>query len=191
MKSTWSLIALLTLLLGACTPSPEPSAEQPVPVKNAANHYMADCGRLKREALRMDSVLLSQLEMDEAAAKKAIEAFTQFARFCENDSLVPVYLVKTAQVARAVQNIPQAKKALDQCLAGYPNFRDRAAALFLLAQLYDEPNYLNDEEKARELYQKIVDEHPKSPWASSAKGAILFLGKSDEQIMEQLRKSRK
>lgn len=139
----------------------------------------------------MDSVLLSQLEMDEAAAKKAIEAFTQFARFCENDSLVPVYLVKTAQVARAVQNIPQAKKALDQCLAGYPNFRDRAAALFLLAQLYDEPNYLNDEEKARELYQKIVDEHPKSPWASSAKGAILFLGKSDEQIMEQLRKSRK
>lgn len=191
MKSTWSLIALLTLLLGACTPSPEPSAEQPAPVKNAANHYMADCGRLKLEALRMDSVLLSQLEMDEAAAKKAIEAFTQFARFCENDSLVPVYLVKTAQVARAVQNIPQAKKALDQCLAGYPNFRDRAAALFLLAQLYDEPNYLNDEEKARELYQKIVDEYPKSPWASSAKGAILFLGKSDEQIMEQLRKSRK
>lgn len=153
--------------------------------------YSADCKKLKREAQRMDSILLSQNELDETAARKAIVAFTEFGSYCENDTTAPIYLIKTAQVARAINNIPQAKTALDQCIAGYPNFGDKAAAIFLLAQLYDEPNYLNDEHQARTLYQKIIDEYPKSPWTSSAKGAILFLGKSDKQIMDELKKKQR
>jgi TolA-binding protein len=102
--------------------------------------------------------------------------------------LSPVYLVKTAQIAQAINNIPQAKVVLDKCIADYPNFKNRPAALFLLAQLYDEPTYLNNEQEAKLLYQKIIDEHPKSDWAQSAKGAIKFIGMSDNQIMEQLKK---
>jgi TolA-binding protein len=79
---------------------------------------------------------------------------------------------------------------LDKCIADYPSFKNRAAALFLLAQLYDEPGYLNDEQEAKKLYQKIIDEHPKSDWASSAKGALSFIGKSDQQIMEELKKKK-
>lgn len=182
----------LCVLLAACsgemqkeTPPVSAAAEAP------ASGFMADCSRLKRKALRIDSLLLQQTEMDAALARQAVVAFTEFASGCEADSLAPVYLIKTAQVARASDNVPQAKVALDQCIAAYPNFKDRPAALFLLAQLYDEVSYLNDEQKARELYQKIIDEHPKSPWASSAKGAILFLGKSDREILEELKKKQR
>lgn len=150
--------------------------------------FIVDCGQLKRDAIKMDSILLGQIEVDEPSAKKAIVAFTEFANYCDTDTLSPVFLIKTAQVARVINHIPQAKTALDQCIAAYPHFRDRPAALFLLAQLYDENTYLNNEQEAKALYQKIIDEHPKSPWANSAKGAIAFIGKSDKQIMEELKK---
>lgn len=159
--------------------------------KTPVSEFTADCRLLRREAFRMDSILLTHMEMDEAEARKAIEAFANLAHYCPGDSTSPVYLIKTAQVSRAINNIPQAKLALDKCIADYPNFKDRAAALFLLAQLYDEVTYLNDEQEAKILYQKIIDEHPKSSWAESAKGAIRFIGKTDEQIMEELKKKRK
>lgn len=156
--------------------------------KTISKKFIVDCGQLKRDAIKMDSILLGQIEVDEPSAKKAIVAFTEFANYCDTDTLSPVFLIKTAQVARVINHIPQAKTALDQCIAAYPHFRDRPAALFLLAQLYDENTYLNNEQEAKALYQKIIDEHPKSPWANSAKGAIAFIGKSDKQIMEELKK---
>jgi TolA-binding protein len=128
------------------------------------------------------------MEVDPASAAYALKAFTDFAYYCKSDSMSPVYLVKTAQVARAVNNIPQARTALDRCIEEYPAFRNRAAAIFLLAQLYDEPNYLNNEQEARKLYKEIVDEYPKSDWAMSAKAAIGFIGKTDEQIMQELKR---
>jgi outer membrane protein assembly factor BamD (BamD/ComL family) len=151
-------------------------------------NYLSDCKKLYAEARRMDSILLTQTEVNNAVANKAIVAFTDFAYYCRTDSMRPIYLIKTAQVARAINNIPQAKLALDKCIEDHPSFNNRPAALFLLAQLYDEPTYLNDEHEARKLYQKIIDEHPKSDWAMSAKGAISLLGKSDEEIMKELKK---
>ncbi|MCC6369598.1 MAG: tetratricopeptide repeat protein, partial [Bacteroidia bacterium] len=134
--------------------------------------------------------LLKQNEIDLPSANKALKAFTEFAYHCQSDSMSPVYLIKTAQVARAVDNVPQAKTVLDFCIDNYPNFKDRPAALFLLAQLYDEVNYLNDENEARKLYQKIIDEYPKSAWVASAKGALDFIGKTDQEIMQQLTKKK-
>jgi len=150
-----------------------------------------NCSALFAEAYKMDSLLLQATEPDQGVANKAIKAFTDFAYYCNTDSLSPVYLIKAAQVARAINNIPQAKIALDYCIDNFQGFRDRPAAMFLLAQLYDEPVYLNDEAEARKLYQKIVDEYPKSAWAASAQGAIKFLGKSDAELLKELKKRNK
>ncbi|MES2679089.1 MAG: tetratricopeptide repeat protein [Bacteroidota bacterium] len=166
------------------------STDSVVAEKKVAEDFMFDCAMLKRTALKMDSTILKQTETDLKLANKAIAAFTDFAYHCSTDSLAPIYLIKTAQVAQAINNTPQAKVVLEQCIKDYPNFNNRAAAIFLLAQLYDEAAYLNNEEQARILYQKIIDEYPKSDWAASAKGAIRFIGKSDEQIMEELKKKK-
>lgn len=169
-------------------------AEKPVAkdsTKRLAKDYFTDCNKLYAAARRSDSILLRQTEIDVKSANQAIKDFTDFAYYCQADSMSPVYLIKTAQVARSIDNIPQAKIVLDKCVADYPSFRNRSAAIFLLAQLYDEPGYLNDEQEARRLYQKIIDEYPKSDWAVSAKGAISFIGMSDRQIMEQLKKKKK
>ena len=179
MKHTffWSLIFFTFL---SC--NNQKSEENKQNDKQMSGGYFSDCKKLRNEAFYMDSVLFTQTELDTVSAQKAIIAFTNFANYCQSDSLSAIFLVKTAQVARAINNIPQAKIALDKCIEDYPNFKDRPAALFLLGQLYDDQNYMNDENEAKRLYQKIIDEYPNSDWAMSAKGAIRFIGKSDAEI---------
>jgi TolA-binding protein len=152
--------------------------------------YSADCKNLVVEAKRMDSLLLKEMEVKVDVANKAIKAFTDFAYYCSNDSLCPIYLIKTAQVAQSINNIPQAKIVLDKCVDEYPNSIHRPAAMFLLAQLYDEATYLNNEAQAKLIYEKIISEYPKSDWAKSSKGALNFVGRSDEQIMQSLKKQK-
>jgi hypothetical protein len=154
-------------------------------------NYLTDCRKLYSEARKMDSVLLQQTEADQVSANKAIQVFTDFAYYCGSDSMSPIYLIKTAQVAKAINNIPQAKIALDKCIDTYLSFKGRPAALFLLAQLYDERTYLNNEDEAKRLYQEIIDEYPKSDWAINAKGAIRFLGKTDEEMLKEFKKRSK
>lgn len=188
-----SSLAVLVLLFACKTESSQhkettTSASDSNKVEVTQKKPEADCPDLFKAARQADSILLLQNELDQAMANRAIKAFTNFAYYCPTNSLSPVYLIKTAQVARAINNIPQAKIALEYCMDGFANFKDRPAAIFLLAQLYDEPNYLNDEAEARKLYNKIVEEYPESSWALSAKGAIGFLGKSDAEILRELKK---
>jgi tetratricopeptide (TPR) repeat protein len=150
--------------------------------------FVSDCRSLFSEARRMDSILHGETEIETGKANQAIEAFTDFSYYCASDTLAPVFLIKTAQVARSIQNIPQAKKVLDKCINDYPNFKDRPAAIFLLAQLYDEPGYLNNEYEAKKLYEKIIQEFPKSDWAESARGALMFIGKNDEEMLREIKK---
>jgi TolA-binding protein len=156
-----------------------------------AKNFLTDCKKLYAEARKMDSILLLETEINKASANNAIKAFTDFSFYCQSDTMCPIYLIKTAQVARAINNIPQAKVALDRCIETYPSFRNRPAALFLLAQLYDENTYLNDEAKAKKLYEEIINDYPKSDWALSAKGALAFIGKSDDEILKEFKKKKK
>lgn len=152
-------------------------------------NYFKDCKRLFGIAQSMDSTLYAQNELNNDLANKAIKAFTDYAYYCGNDSLSPIFLIKTGQVAMAVNNIPQAKLALEKCIQSYPKFEGVTAAMFLLAQMYDEENYLNNEEEARKLYQEIIDKYPNCAEAESAKGAIKMIGKTDKEVMEELKKS--
>ena len=189
------VLFFVPFLFSCSTPAgPEgnkPEEDSIVMTRAPRRDLKTDCRQLRREARRMDSTLLKQTEIDKNLGIKAIKAFTRLAYECPDDSVSPIYLIKAAQVAQAIRNVPQAKTALDKCIADYPNFKDRPAALFLLAQLYDETTYLNNELEAKKLYQKIIDEYPKSPWADNAKGALKFIGKSDKQIIEELEKKQK
>ncbi len=149
-----------------------------------AKNYFRDCKSLLSEAIKMDSILFQEIEVNRALGNKAILAFTDYAYYCHSDSLSPVFLIKTAQVATSINSIPQAKLACEKCIADYPNFSNIPVAIFLLARLYDEQEFLNNKEEARRLYQEIIDKYPKSPEALSAKGALKYVNKTDNELME-------
>lgn len=147
--------------------------------------YTNECRTLYLEAIKNDSIILSATEADPAVGNKAIKAFADFAYYCTTDSLAPVFLLKAGQIASSINNIPQAQVCFEKCYKDFPDFKNRGAAMFLLAQLYDEASMLNDEEKARELYGKIINEFPNTEWAKQADDARALLGKTDEQIIKE------
>jgi outer membrane protein assembly factor BamD (BamD/ComL family) len=149
-------------------------------------NYFKDCKALFAKATKVDSILYTQTEINKNTANEAIKAFSDYAYYCANDSLSPIFLIKTAQVAVAINNIVQAKLTLEKCIETYPKFEGLPAAMFLLGQLYDEKEYLNDEQEAKRIYEDLIAKYPNSPEAESAKGAIRFLGMSDKQIINQL-----
>jgi len=192
-----SFLAAMLLMLSACSDAKKETSQNKdsLDVDEARlrdpKNYFKDCKRLFASAQYMDSVLYTQNELDKASANKAIKAFTDYAYYCANDSLSPIFLIKTAQVAIAINNITQAKVTLEKCIQDYSRFEGIPAAMFLLAQLYDEKEQLNNEAEARRLYEEIVTNYPTSPEAESAKGAIKFLGMTDKEIIRELKKQEK
>lgn len=180
----------LFYLFSACSEKP---AEKPIVAKKDTekrrdpHNFQSDCRELLAKARELDSTLQVQLQAETGLGNLAIAAFTDYAYYCDNDSLSPVYLIKSAQVARAIGNVPQAQKSLQYCIDTYRNTRERPAAIFLLAQLHEEKTYLNDRDEAQRLYQQVMDEYPESDWAKSAKGAMAMMGKSDEEIIRFLK----
>jgi len=149
-----------------------------------------DCAVLYKNAKMMDSIILIQNDVNAEIATKSIRAFTDYAFYCESDSMSPIYLIKTAQIAMAVNNANQAKVVLERCISNYPKFKNKPAAMFMLAQLYDEQHLLNNEQEAKKIYEALIYEYPKSDWAANAKAAVKLLGKSDEQIVKEFSKGK-
>ncbi len=147
--------------------------------------YTNECRTLYLEALKNDSIILAANEADPKVGNKAIKAFADFAFYCQNDTLAPIFLLKAGQIAASINNLPQAQVCYEKCYKDFPDFKNRGAAMFLLAQLYDEVSMLNDEDKARELYGKIINEFSGTEWAKQADAARALIGKTDEQIIKE------
>lgn len=150
--------------------------------------YTNECRTLYLDAIKNDSIILAATEVNPEVGNKAIKAFADFAYYCPNDTLAPVFLLKAGQIAASINNLPQAQICFERCYKDFPNFNNRGAAMFLLAQMYDEVTQLNDEDKARELYGKIINSFPNTEWAKNANDARGLLGKTDEQIIKEFEK---
>lgn len=193
MKKQLSFIITGTVLLflSCGNPTDEKKTETIKTDSVLTEPVPGDCASYLKAAKKADSVLMVATTMNKADAEKALSAFNQFASFCRKDSLAPVFLLKGGQVARSIENYTQAQAMLKQCADDYPDFKNRGAALFLSAQLYDEVSMLNNEEEAKKLYQQIIKEYPKSPYAGDSKACLNNLGKSDEQLIQEFLKKNK
>lgn len=189
------ILSSALLFLVACNSSSTDAKQNDLVTKDSVKTVIdtpvtKDCAVLYKSALAMDSLILTQTEVNADIANRSIRAFTDYAFYCESDSMSPIYLVKTAQIAMAINNANQAKVVLDRCISNYPKFKNKPAAMFMLGQLYDEQHLLNNEEEAKKIYEALIYEFPKSDWATNAKAAIKLLGKTDEQIIKEFSKGK-
>lgn len=149
------------------------------------------CTNLFNEAKRLDDILLKATAVNNDIAEQATKAFYEFSTNCKEDTLAPVFLIKAGQVSQSVKKYTQAQSFFTKCIDDFPKFKSRGAAMFLLAQLYDDASILNNETEARTLYEQIIREYPNSPYANDAKACIKNIGKSDEQLIQEFLKKNK
>jgi outer membrane protein assembly factor BamD (BamD/ComL family) len=144
------------------------------------------CAVKYQKARFWDSTLFTQYELDTNVGQHAINAFTDYATHCGQDSLCPVFFIKTAQVSRALHKDAITEASLNACMSKFPNSKTTPLAMFLKAQLYDEAGPFHNEKQAEQVYKRIISEFPHSEWALSAQGALKFIGKSDLEITNEL-----
>lgn len=185
-----SIIFVSSVILVSCGGNTE---EKPVTEvkKDTVVVNSGNCDSYFKEAQHYDSILLKATNLNKQVGETAINSFNKYASECKNDSLAPMFLVKAGQVAQSIGNFTQAQILLKKCADEFPKFKNRGAALFLLAQLYDEASMLNNEAEAKNIYQQIIKEYPNSAWERDAKASLNNLGKTDEQLVQEFLKKNK
>lgn len=179
-------------LIASCANNNDVKNDEIVKQDSVKTVFIAgDCNMLLREAQKTDSILLKSNSVNANLAEQAINAFNNFASACKDDSLAPVFLVKAGQIAQSVGKFQQSQVLLQKCADEFPKFRNRGAALFLLAQVYDDASMLNNELEAKKIYEQIIKEYPNTAWDRDAKACIKNLGKTDEQLVQEFLKKNK
>ncbi len=179
------------VLFSACGNNSSSQKQQVVKTDSVAVTPLTECEKLFKEAKQSDDIIMKATVVNKNIAETAIINFYNFANICKKDSLAPVFLVKAGQVAQTIGQYSQAQAFFVKCKDEFPDFKNRGAALFLLAQLYDDASKLNNESEARTIYNQIIREYPKSTFANDSKACIQNIGKTDEQLVQEFLKKNK
>ncbi len=129
-----------------------------------------------------ESGLLKQDVATDYLAKVAHIA-TSFPR----DTAIAMHLYRAAEVARAMNQAPLAIDYYQRITKDFPNFSRAAEAYFMLAFTYDEN--LKDLEQATIAYERFIKQYPAHDFADDAAILLKNLGKSDEEILQELEAS--
>lgn len=198
MKRTIGFFASLTIFTISCnnTQHEQPNQNQSLPQQVVDTVKQAEvikdsCAAYLKAAQQADNKLLTATVFNQMDAENALKAFDIYTNYCYKDSLAPIYLLKGGQVAQSIKRYSTAQVMFKRCVDAYPKFANRGAAMFLLAQLFDDAKMLNDETQAKILYQQIIKEYPKTNFAEDAKMCLKNIGKTDEQIIEEFMKKNK
>ncbi len=111
-------------------------------------------------------------------------AYVDFAKAYPDDELAPEYLFKAAQRSIALELPNEALEHLNMLAEKYPKSPFVEDAMFLAA--YTCENNLNDLPKAKALYDAFIKKYPKSELAKDAQFALENLGKSPEEVLQNL-----
>jgi len=173
------LVAAVSLVLVSCgNDQPVNQAVKPVP----REHFIENIKKYEAE-------MHKSMEVNPSVADMAIKSYTDFATQFPEDSLSADFLFKAAEVSTANQQYPQALSLYQTIDAKYPKFKLAPESLYLQAYLLD--NFLNDDVKAKPIYELVIARYPNLPYAQDAKAAIANLGKSDEELIKAFEKKNK
>jgi len=128
-------------------------------------------------------------QLDPNLGMLSVKAYSDFAKMFPEDSLTPDFLFKAGEIATACQQYSQAMIYYTGITEKYPDFKLAPESLYLQANLLD--NFLNDDVKAKIVYEKVIAKYPTLPYAEDAKAAIQNLGKSDEELIKEFEKKNK
>jgi TolA-binding protein len=177
---TFSLIALALVSCG----NTDEKQEQKVEVKSQMSRQTF-IDQIKRYEAEMHK----SMTLNPNTAVIAVKAYDDFATYFPNDSLTPDFLFKAGEISTANQQYKQALTYYERITKQYPNFKLKAESLYLQAYLLD--NFLNDDAKAKVIYEEVIAKYPDLPYASDAKAAIKNLGKSDEELIKEFERKNK
>jgi tetratricopeptide (TPR) repeat protein len=126
-------------------------------------------------------------QLRKPVADNLIKLYGKFAENYQTDSLTPIYLFKKADLLAQMKQFNKSIKIYDKIYKNYPDFNQRAEALFLEATLYD--NVLKNTTMAAVKYKEFIKEFPNHELRDDAEKSLMFLGKTPEEIIKILQQT--
>lgn len=131
-----------------------------------------------------EALFNSDMTTNPEAVSGTIATFSKYADDNSEAADAPEYLFKAVEISINTKQEPQQSIDLvNRLVTNYPEFDKDPVALFMLASfVYDEQ--MRDLDKAREVYQRLIDNYPDSPFAADAAIAITQLGMTPEELVK-------
>jgi outer membrane protein assembly factor BamD (BamD/ComL family) len=142
--------------------------------------------RLIKQIDQLEKDMHKSVQIDNVTAGIALHAYSEYYNNYPHDSITPDYLFKAGEIATAIQQYPQALGYYQTIVDKYPEYLLVQESLFLQASLLD--NFLDQDGKAKIVYEQLIQKFPKSAYCNDAKAAISNLGKTDEQLIKEFKK---
>ncbi|MCC6754357.1 MAG: tetratricopeptide repeat protein [Saprospiraceae bacterium] len=117
-------------------------------------------------------------------AYEYVDACEAFALVLPEDEKSPEFLFSAAQTAKLLQTYDKCLSLFDWIVEKYPNHPKAESAAFMKGFLFD--NDLKDTALARKYYMEFVKQYPKSQFADDAEILLKNLGKSEEEILQEI-----
>lgn len=144
--------------------------------------YLAHIKELEQQAK-------GSLFFNDTLGKKLVKAYSDYAYGFPADSLSANFLFKAAEVATALGEYNPALIYYETITTKYPEYKYVVESLYLQAHIYD--NFLNDDAKAKIVYERLISQYPTHKFAEDAKIQIKNLGKSDEELIKEFEEKNK
>jgi hypothetical protein len=147
----------------------------------------------KKEQLEIIDELENEMHasttLNERVGKSAVEQYLRYVVLYPEDSLSADFLFKGGEIATAIKAYPNALHCYQLITKDYPSFAYARESLYLQGYLFD--NFLNDDAKAKEIYEQFLANYPSGNYVADAKAAIANLGKTDEELIQEFEKKNK
>ena len=182
-KSFESLTKLGTMLiflsLIGCNSSNDANNDKQIPSEEEKQSQISKIEKLHEDAMNAST--------NEEAKNASLELFTNCTTFVETfprDPHCADFMFMAAKAANGLQKYEESLVLLDRMTRVYGNYDNLIEVYFLYAFTLDED--LNDKERAKEAYTKLMNKFPGEPLSKQAAVLIDQLYLSDEELIKRL-----
>jgi len=142
------------------------------------------------EAMMMEvarSVFADTIQgFSETNARIFVDACEAFAMALPKDPESPEYLFKAAETSNTLRTYEKSFSLYDWIIDLYPQHTRAPISLFMKGFLFD--GTLNDSANAAKYYNEFLEKYPSNQFAKDAKILLENLGKTDEEVLQDLMK---
>ncbi len=168
----------ISVLLFSCTNSTTPEVGNATAKKELQNTI--------RE---LETKMHASTTVDKTLGKNAVKEYLHYAALYPEDSLSADFLFKGGEIATALQDYPTALHCYEMITSAYPAYTYARESLYLQSYLVD--NFLNDDAKAKVIYEQFLAKYSSGNYVNDARAAISNLGKTDEELIKEFEKRNK
>lgn len=170
MKKFIFLLGLMAFLFTAC--------------ENEADKTLAQIKQLESKVYSVEDI-----EMQKENAEKLCDAYYKYYTLNKEDTANIKNLFNKAEIESNLNMDQQAVMTLDTILANYKNSKEIPKVMMFKAFIYD--SKIKNYQKAQITYENILKYFPNTEYAVSAEASLNLLGKSDEELIKELKRLNK